>query len=89
MVRHRSERTDERLHIYCLLADQSPDYEQVRYATSLFGRTTPFVTAVSYTHLDVYKRQVSEWSEVVHHLFLYLCATHYNKKEAVSAMRDR
>lgn len=51
MVRHRSERTDERLHIYCLLADQSPDYEQVRYATSLFGRTTPFVTG--WSHLAI------------------------------------
>lgn len=51
MVRHRSERTDERLHIYCLLADQSPDYEQVRYATSLFGRTTLFVTG--WSHLAI------------------------------------
>lgn len=51
MVRHRSERTDERLHIYCLLADQSPDYEQVRYATSLFGRTTPFV--MGWSHLAI------------------------------------
>ena len=51
MVRHRSERADERLHMYCLLADQSPDYEQVRYATSLFGRTTPFVTG--WSHLAI------------------------------------
>ena len=48
LIRHQSERTDERLHIYCLLADQSPSYEQMRYASSLFGRTTPFVTGWSH-----------------------------------------
>lgn len=51
MVRHRSEQTDERMQIYCLLADQLPDYEQVRYATSLFGRTTLFVTG--WSHLAI------------------------------------
>ena len=51
LIRHQSEQTeqtDERLHIYCLLADQSPSYEQMRYASSLFGRTTPFVTGWSH-----------------------------------------
>lgn len=48
LIRHQSELTNERMHIYCLLADQSPSYEQMRYATSLFGRTTPFVTGWSH-----------------------------------------
>lgn len=51
LIRHQSERTDERLHIYCLLADQSPSYEQMRYASSFFGRTTPFVTG--WSHLAI------------------------------------
>ena len=51
LIRHQSEQTEQtdgRLHIYCLLADQSPSYEQMRYASSLFGRTTPFVTGWSH-----------------------------------------
>lgn len=51
LIRHQSEQTDERLHIYCLLADQSPSYEQMRYASSFFGRTTPFVTG--WSHLAI------------------------------------
>ena len=55
LIRHRSEQAGERLQMYCLLADQSPDYEQVRYASSLFGRTTPFVTGWSHlaTKLEI------------------------------------
>ncbi|WP_418312903.1 lysophospholipid acyltransferase family protein [Porphyromonas sp.] len=51
LIRHQSEQTEQtdgRTHIYCLLADQSPSYEQMRYASSLFGRTTPFVTGWSH-----------------------------------------
>ena len=51
LIRHQSEQTEQtdgRLHIYCLLADQSPSYEQMRYASSLFGSTTPFVTGWSH-----------------------------------------
>ncbi|WP_304289353.1 lysophospholipid acyltransferase family protein [Porphyromonas uenonis] len=48
LIRHRGEQEGERLQMYCLLADQSPDYEQMRYASLLFGRTTPFVTGWSH-----------------------------------------
>ena len=48
ILRHRDQEHDTRMHIYCLLADQSPSYEQMRYASVLFGRTTSFVTGWSH-----------------------------------------
>ena len=48
ILRHRDQEHDARMHIYCLLADQSPSYEQMRYASVLFGRTTSFVTGWSH-----------------------------------------
>ena len=43
LLHHQSQRSSGHMQIYCLLADQSPAYESVRYATSFFGRTTPFI----------------------------------------------
>lgn len=43
VLRHRAQEDDPYMHMYCLLADQTPDYELVRYATSFFDRTTAFV----------------------------------------------
>lgn len=48
ILRNRDQEHDTRMHIYCLLADQSPSYEQMRYASVLFGRTTSFVTGWSH-----------------------------------------
>lgn len=51
LIRHHSDTENDQMQVYCLLADQLPDYEQVRYATSLFGRTTLFVTG--WSHLAI------------------------------------
>ena len=48
ILRHRTQEDSSRMQIYCLLADQTPDYELVRYATPLLGRTTPFITGWSH-----------------------------------------
>lgn len=45
LLLHRTEGTDQdRMHVYCLLADQTPRGSQVQYATPFFGTPTPFIT---------------------------------------------